>query len=103
MTTPNQRPNLRLALLGGEGLRSQSASLWQSLAADFPIGVLPVALTSLPLSQYERRTQITRTQLSEFGISSTLIPHNSDLSALSRTRIIYLPGGDQRAVVERLR
>src|SRR5688500_4155115 len=104
MTATPSNPNLRIALLGGEGLRSQSAPVWGTLlslaSVDKPnIALIPVAVSSLPLSQSERRTQITRNQLSEFGFTTSLIMPTPDVDSLTLngTEIVYLPGGDQRA------
>src|SRR5687768_16802787 len=109
MTATASNPNLKIALLGGEGLRSQSAPLWQALLSlagvDQPhIALIPVAVSSLPLSQSERRTQITRSQLSEFGFTTSLITPTPDADppSLNGTKMVYLPGGDQRAVVQSL-
>lgn len=98
---------MRLALLGGEGLRSQSAPLWQAMvemsSVTHPeIAVIPVALSTLPLSQFERRTQITCKQLGEFGFATTLFSPDADSQPLNSTGLVYLPGGDQRAVVQSL-
>lgn len=107
MTRTHSHSNLRIALLGGEGLRSQSASLWDAMRSlaginESHLAVLPVALSSHPLSQFERRTDITRKQLSEFGFTTTLLSPDELAPSINGTNIVYLPGGDQRAVVQSL-
>jgi hypothetical protein len=92
-----------LALLGGEGLRPESSTLWHELLARVGqtprVAVLPVALSTIDSAQAERRATTSRDALRVFGAEADLITQDTEAS---NANIIYLPGGDQRSVCELL-
>jgi hypothetical protein len=92
-----------IALLGGEGMRPESSILWQHLLAlvgNAPcVAVLPIALNNHDAVQAERRSQASLDALKLFGANAGLI--SRDASSLD-ANIVYLPGGDQRAVCDLL-
>jgi hypothetical protein len=97
-------PHLQhIALLGGEGMRPESSVLWQQLLAlvgDAPrVAILPIALNNHDAVQAERRSQASLDALKLFGANADLI--SRDTSSLD-ANIVYLPGGDQRAVCDLL-
>jgi hypothetical protein len=106
MTESPHSSHFRIALLGGEALRPESTPLWRELlmigGSTPQVAIVPFALAKMPLSQLERRTQITRDRLIELGAQAEIIAPSDESASLNRTQIVYLPGGDQRVVCEML-
>jgi len=106
MLASNVRPPV-VALLGGEGLRSDSASLWQHMLRDFEpprVAIISAALSAVPAPHAERRVMITKAVLEEMGMQTQLIePADQSSDALTDVPIVYLPGGEALAVCQHLR
>lgn len=93
-----------IAILGGEGLRPESSPIWKRLrdlagGQSNEVAILSSALASLPMSQADRRTQTARVALEAMGMTVRMIAADDNLMP---SGLLYLPGGDQRMVVEQL-
>ena len=104
-----------VALLGGDGLRSQSRDLWRALAALGAHGweqavIVPAALAGQRVGTAERRARLAQEALADAGIRARVAPivsagaANSEelLDDLRRADALYFPGGEARAMVAAL-
>lgn len=102
-----------LALLGGEGLRPESAPLWRYLvpADGGSIVLVPTALAARKAGTAEYHIRLVKETLSTFGLEMQVVKiltaeQANDpelLKPLQRAGHIYLPGGEAHALCTTIR
>lgn len=101
----------KLALLGGEGLRTESQTFWQRLAARAQRSVIvPATLAGQKVGTPERRAGLIQDTLAGWGVGAEVVliasrddAEDEDIVApLRAADLIILPGGEARALVDTL-
>ncbi len=116
MSTHDATSHGALALLGGEGLRPDSAPLWQHLASLAPAQmrhtlIVPAALAGEKVGTPERRAGAAAEGLARLGVEAQVVAILSREQAADPARVaplmdadcLYLIGGGPRVLVDVLR
>ncbi len=105
LSDPASVAAVRLALLGGEGLRPETAPLWQRLLVDSArrspvVAVVPPVFGKQPLGHAERRTRMAVEALAGLGARVITLDNGVDtIGALHAADAIFMPGGEPRVMV----